>query len=214
MERPEYYKWLKKIAQDTRAKYGLSTPRVLRSHLRAIYRDQGIHIDLWPHRLRGVRGAYFNDEHGPSVMLAKGLQEDPMVFTMAHELKHHLVDQNLPLAYCSDRNADQSIEIGAEIFAAELIFPETDFLGALAGMNVGAGACTPEAIVRLKHGTRTTLSYTGLAKRATFLGFAPAESLNNVRWRKLEEQIFGEPIYKRVLRGRQQSGMIARGYSR
>jgi Zn-dependent peptidase ImmA (M78 family) len=193
---------MKELARSTREKYGLTTPRVIKSQLRGIYRDQGIKIDLWPHRMREVRGAYFNDELGPTVMLVKGLPEDPMIFTMAHELKHHLVDRELSMACCSDRNANQHIEIGAEIFAAEFIFPEQDFLVALAEKGISTGNCTAEAIVRLKHETRTTLSYAGLAKRATFLGLAPAGSLDGVRWKKLEEEIFGEPLYKRILRRR------------
>jgi len=63
---------------------------VLRSDLRRIYRTEGIRIDLWPYKFKGLRGAYFNDELGPTVLLAKGLPQDPMVFTMAHELKHHV----------------------------------------------------------------------------------------------------------------------------
>ena len=100
------------------------------------------------------------------------------------------------------------------MFAAEFIFPELDFINVLAANGITAGACTPEAMVRLKHDTRTTLSYTGLAKRAMFLGLAPAGSLDNIRWKKLEEQIFGEPLYKRLLRRRQQIGRIIRGPSR
>ncbi len=202
MNRSVYYDEMKELARSTREKYGLTTPRVIKSQLRGIYRDQGIKIDLWPHRMREVRGAYFNDELGPTVMLVKGLPEDPMIFTMAHELKHHLVDRELSMACCSDRNANQHIEIGAEIFAAEFIFPEQDFLVALAEKGISTGNCTAEAIVRLKHETRTTLSYAGLAKRATFLGLAPAGSLDGVRWKKLEEEIFGEPLYKRILRRR------------
>jgi hypothetical protein len=202
VNRSAYYNDMKELARSTRAKYGLTTPRVQKSQLRNIYRDEGIRIDLWPHRLREVRGAYFNDELGPTVMLVKGLPEDPMVFTMAHELKHHLVDRELPVACCSDRNANEHIEIGAEIFAAELIYPEKDFLDALAAKGISAGSCSAETIVHLKHETRTTLSYAGLAKRALFHGLAPAGSLNNVRWKKLEEQIFGEPLYKALLRRR------------
>lgn len=205
MNRSAYYNEMKELARSTRAKYGLTTPRVLKSDLRAIYRDQGIKIDLWPHRLREVRGAYFNDELGPTVMLVKGLPDDPMIFTMGHELKHHLVDRDLPVACCSDRNANQHIEIGAEIFAAELLYPEQDFIEALAAGGFTAGKCTAEAIVRLKHNTRTTLSYTGLAKRATFLGLAPAGSMDKIRWKTLEEQIFGEPFYKKLLRRRGRS---------
>src|SRR6185312_9678297 len=193
---------MKELARSIRAKYALSTPRVRKSHLRTIYRDEGIHIDLWPHRLREVRGAYFNDEFGPTVMSVKGVPEDPTIFTMAHELKHHLVDRHLPVAYCSDRNANQHIEIGAEIFAAEFIYPEADFLDALAIKGVTTGGCTPEALVHLKHDTRTTLSYAGLAKRATFLGLARPGSLDRIKWKKLEEEIFGEPVYKRIQRMR------------
>ena len=193
---------MKDLAVATRAQYGLTTPRVLRSDLRRIYRDQRIHIDLWPQKFRQLRGAYFNDDLGPTVVLTKGLPEDPMVFTMAHELKHHLVDRDLPVACCSDRNINEHIEIGAEVFAAEFIFPEVDFLTMLGGMGVTAGICTAEALVRLKHDTRTTLSYTGLAKRATFLRLVPPGTLDRIRWKKLEEQLFGEPLYKRLLRMR------------
>ena len=193
---------MRTLARATRERYGLTTPRVQRSHMRAIYKDQKIHIDLWAHRLREVRGAYFNDDLGATVMLSKGLPEDPMVFTMAHELKHHLVDRDLLVACCSDRNANQHIEIGAEIFAAELIFPEQDFIDAMEAKGIVRGHCTAETIVRLKRETRTTLSYAGLAKRAAYLKFARAGSLDGVRWKKLEQQIFGEPLYKKLLRHR------------
>jgi hypothetical protein len=202
VNRSDYYNEMRALARSTRATYGLVTPRVQKSQLRNIYRDQGIHIDLWPHKMREVRGAYFNDEFGPTVMLRKGLPEDPMVFTMAHELKHHLVDRDLPVACCSDRNINQHIEIGAEIFAAEFIFPEDDFVKALAAKGITIGTCTAHAIVHLKRDTRTTLSYTGLAKRAQFLKLAPAGSLDGVAWKKLEEQLYGEPFYKRLHRER------------
>jgi Zn-dependent peptidase ImmA (M78 family) len=139
VDRAVYYDEMKELARSIREKYNLTNPRVQKSQLRGIYRDQGIRIDLWPHRMREVRGAYFNDELGSTVMLTKGLPEDPMVFTMAHELKHHLVDRHLPVACCSDRNANQHIEIGAEIFAAEFIFPEQDFLAAFAAKGITTG---------------------------------------------------------------------------
>src|SRR5690348_3498925 len=123
MLRTQYYNQLKALAREIRSRYDLTTPRVLRSDLRRIYRDQGVAIDLWPHKLRNLRGAYIHDEHGASVMLAKGLPEDPMVFTMAHELKHHLTDSDLSLSYCDLSNEREPIEIGAEVFAAELIYP-------------------------------------------------------------------------------------------
>ena len=95
-----------------------------------------------------------------------------MVFTMSHELKHHLVDADLSLSYCDPSNQSAAVEIGAEVFAAELIYPEADFAHDLANMGISMGGCNPEAIVRLKRNTRTTLSYAGLVKRAEFLGIA------------------------------------------
>lgn len=101
MTRTAYYEGLKVLAREQRQEHGLASPRVLRSHLRRIYGCHGIRIDLRS-GLKKLRGAYFHDDAGSSVMLAKDLPEDPMVFTMAHELKHHLVDRtNVPLAYCS-----------------------------------------------------------------------------------------------------------------
>lgn len=189
---------MKALARAMRKEYGLQTARVLKSDLRRIYRDHGIKIDLWEPKLRGLRGAYFNDELGPTVMLAKGLPTDPMIFTMAHELKHHLADSNLVLSFCDSSNEIEEIEIGAEIFAAELIFPEHDFIAHLRAFNVAC--CTPETLVRLKNSTQTTLSYAALAKRAEFLGFAPRGSLQKFRgWKKIEEQIFGVPVYKQIL---------------
>jgi Zn-dependent peptidase ImmA (M78 family) len=178
---------------------------VLKSDLRKIYRQEGIRIDLWPH-FKGLRGAYFHDEHGATVVLNANLPEDPRVFTMAHELKHHLVDRALGLAFCDVGNQNEEIEIGAEVFAAELIFPEQDFIDALTGMGVGRGQCTAESLVRLKTQTRTTLSYAGLAKTAVRLKFAPEGAFDRVKWRKLEERLNGEPVYKRIQRYRKRRG--------
>jgi len=130
------------------------------------------------------------------------------------------VDRDLPLSYCGLSNEHEPIEIGAEILAAELIFPEQDFVEALRQMGIGLGKCTPEILVRLKNECGTTLSYAGLAKRAEFLGVAPAGSLRKVKWRKLEEEIIGEPFYKRIewsrrlavrLKGRLREGLGHRG---
>ena len=206
MNRSAYYQEMKALARKTRTDHGLNTPRVMRSDLRRIYKHYGIVIDLWPHKLGRLRGAYFFDDLGPTVMLARGLPEDPMVFTMCHELKHHLADREAGISYCDGSNATEPIEIGAEVFAAEMIFPEQDFSDHLDQMGVTKGGCNAEAIVRLKRTTRTTLSYAGLVKRAEFLGYAASGSLARIRWKKLEEQIFGEPLYKQILRRRKGVG--------
>lgn len=206
MTRFEYYERLKLLAQRLRKSYGLDTPRVLRSDLRRICRSEGIRrIDLWPHNFKKLRGAYFNDDLGPTILLAKNLPEEPRIFTMGHELKHHLVDKDSPvfadktsaLSFCDTSNGSDPIEIGAEVFSAELIFPEQDFMDWLAKRNVKTGGCTPEILIRMKRDTKTTLSYAGLTKRAVRLKFSAKDAFVNVRWKKLEEKLYGEPVYKR-----------------
>lgn len=94
-EAEPYYFDMKELARQVREHYALVSPRVRCSELRKIYRAQGIRLTLWPGKVRNVRGAYFSDELGVNVMVMRELPEDAMAFTMAHELKHHLVDSDL-----------------------------------------------------------------------------------------------------------------------
>jgi Zn-dependent peptidase ImmA (M78 family) len=192
-----HYDDLKILAREIRADYGLDTPRVLRRDLRRIYSKCGITIDLWPYKLRNLRGAFFCDEFGMTVMLAKGLPEDPMVFTMAHELKHYYKDRELGLSYCDLSNENKPLEVGAEIFASEFLFPEADFITHMNRMGVGRGECIAETLVHLKRETRTTLSYAGLSIKAERLTFAARNTVTVFKgWRKLEVQLYGVPYYK------------------
>jgi Zn-dependent peptidase ImmA (M78 family) len=182
-----YYEDLRQLARHVRAEHGLSSPRVLVSDLLRIYAKNGIVVDEWPHRFRNLRGAFINDELGPTVMVAKGLPQDPKVFTMAHELKHFFRDRDLGISYCDQSNLNKSIEIGAEIFAAELLFPDRDFTALMKRMNVRMNQCLPKTLIQLKRRTGTTLSYAGLAIKAERLGFAPSHSLTTIKtWRRLE----------------------------
>lgn len=191
-----YYDDLKQLARQVRAENGLSSPRVLPSDLRKIYFNNGIQIDLWPYRLRNLRGAFISDKLGTTVMLARGLPQDPLVFTMAHELKHFFRDRDLGVSYCDQSNATKTLEIGAEIFASELLFPDRDFIKHMEEMGIREDQCLPRTLVRLKLKTKTTLSYAGLAIKAERLRFAPLGSLTKVKtWRKLEK-IFGSRSYQ------------------
>ncbi|HKN82067.1 MAG TPA: ImmA/IrrE family metallo-endopeptidase [Pyrinomonadaceae bacterium] len=193
-----YYEDLKLLARRVRAENRLSSPRVLPSDLRRIYAKHGIEVDEWPYRFRHLRGAFINDHLGTTVMLAKGLPRDPMAFTMAHELKHFYCDRNLGISYCDQSNLNRSLEIGAEIFAAELLFPDRDFVAHMKMMGIRGNQCLPKTLVHLKRKTGTTLSYAGLAIKAERLGFAPAHSLTTIKtWRKLEA-IYDEPLRRRV----------------
>jgi IrrE N-terminal-like domain len=183
-----YYDDLKRLARQVRAENGLTSPRVLPSDLRSIYFKNGIEIDLWPYRFRNLRGAFINDHLGTTVMLAKGLPRDPLAFTMAHELKHFFRDRDLGVSYCDQSNVRKTLELGAEIFASELLFPDQDFVEHMERMGIRRDQCLPRTIVWLKHNTGTTLSYAGLAIKAERLRYAPPDSLTKVRtWRKFEQ---------------------------
>jgi Zn-dependent peptidase ImmA (M78 family) len=194
VNRNAYFEDLKLLARQVRAENGLKSPRVSAGDLRRIYDRHGIVIDAWPYRLRHLRGAFISDHLGTTVMLASGLPQDPMVFTMAHELKHFFRDRDLGISYCDQSNLSKTVELGAEIFAAELLFPDQDFMKHMRLMRVGRDQCLPKTLVRLKLKTRTTLSYAGLAIKAERLGFAPPCSLTRIKtWRKLES-LYGDRL--------------------
>ena len=201
MNRSAYYDEMKALAREVRVAHGITTPKVTLTIMRQIYKTYGIKIKLWPHRLKKLKGAYFNDETGPHVMIDGNLPAEQRIFTMAHELKHHLADR--PDCQSHDpEHEKEPVEIAAEIFAAELIFPDQDFAVCLASMGIREGCCTAETIVRLKRVSETTMSYAGMAKKAEFLGFASQGSLTatGVKWIKLRDMIYGEPTYKQMNR--------------
>jgi len=207
MTRAALYEEVKARARALRGEYGFDSPRIGRSDIRRIYRQERIQID-YRHGLRNLRGAYFNDDMGVHVMLAHGLPDEPTIFTMGHELKHHFMDcpkDGGYLSVCADSNVAQVVEISAEVFAAELVYPEAEFARDLEQLGIARGACDARAIVQLKHETRATLSYASLAKRAVVLGFAPKGALTKVAWVKLSESVYGEPLYKRLQRRRRAS---------
>jgi Zn-dependent peptidase ImmA (M78 family) len=116
-------------------------------------------------------------------MLAGGLPDEPTIFTMAHELKHHLVDSGIGSVVCRTNEETRRIEIGAEVFASELIYPEKDFVYDLFRLLRGMPqTVSPEVLVELKRKTNTTLSYAGLAKRTLLLRLADEKAFRDVRW--------------------------------
>ena len=187
MNSQSYYEDLKALARQVRAENGLTSPRVLPTDLMRIYAKHGITLDEWPYRFKNLRGAFINDHLGATIMIAKGLPQDPKVFTMAHELKHFFRDRDLGISYCDLSNLNKNLEIGAEVFAAELLFPDRDFIAHMNTMGIRRDQCLPRTLIRLKRKTGTTLSYAGLAKKAERLGYAPAHSLTTIKtWRRLE----------------------------
>jgi Zn-dependent peptidase ImmA (M78 family) len=97
---------------------------------------------------------------------------------------------------CGDYNENQVIEIGAEVFAAEFIYPEAEFLEKTKELGIQFGKCSPEDVVRLKRECGACVSYQFLRKRLVRLRFAPAGTFDKVQFQKLEERIYGVPVYK------------------
>ena len=186
-EKP-YYAEMRELAREVRKRYGLRTPRVELADLEKICDAAGAKLDIWPGEFRRLRGAYFNDTYGAHVMVMKGLGKDAMVFTIAHELKHHLFDANLKPYSGWHLSVPNPLEVGAEIFAAELIYPETNFRSDLSRLGVGGGTSPVETIVRLKREAGTTLPYKVLAERAVKMGFASQKSFDSKDWRRLERK--------------------------
>jgi Zn-dependent peptidase ImmA (M78 family) len=184
-----YYYEMRELAQEVRARNGIEGPDISMREMWKIYRVEGIEELYFRHGFKQLRGAYFNDENGVTVLLAGGLPDEPTIFTMAHELKHHLVDSNSGTVLCRSDEQAQRIEIGAEVFAAELIYPEKDFIydlfRLLRGMPRTIG---PEILVELKRKTETTLSYAALAKRSVLLNLASEITFRDVRWGALERR--------------------------
>jgi len=182
-----YYVELKELARQVREHYALTSPRIRCSDLRKIYRAQGIELILWPGKVRNVRGAYFNDEWGVAVMVMKELPEGPLVFTMAHELKHHLVDSDLKPYPRWRFDQPNPIEVGADLFAAELIYPEKAFEFDLGRMGRRVGDGPLDVLLRLKKKTGASLPHRIFRERAVLMGFAPASLFRMSSWLKLEK---------------------------
>lgn len=84
----------------------------------------------------------------------------------------------------------------AEVFAAEFIFPESEFIERIQAMDIQRMSCSAEDVVRLKRSCNACVSYTFLRKRLVRLGYAEEAALAAVKFTNLEESMFGKPIYK------------------
>ena len=178
-----YYYEMRELALEVRARNGIEGSDLSMRDMWRLYCEEGIEKLDFRHGFKDLRGAYFNDDCGVTVMLAGGLPDEPTIFTMAHELKHHLVDSEAGPLVCRTNEQSRRIEIGAEVFASELIYPEKDFVYDLFRLLRGMPqAVSPEVLVELKRKTNTTLSYAALAKRTVLLRLADEKGFRDVRW--------------------------------
>ena len=192
------YEQAKLLANQKRAEYGVATETLNLNVVRRIYSDQGIRIDKWDFN-SSIRAVYMCDDGDISVAVNRKLPREPYMFALVHELKHHFTD--IPLLQggklkCGDYNANELIEKSAEVFAAEFIFPESEFIELIQAMGIQMMSCSAEDVVRLKRSCKACVSYTFLRKRLVRLGYAEEAALAIVKFTNLEESMFGKPIYK------------------
>jgi Zn-dependent peptidase ImmA (M78 family) len=190
---------MRALALEKRRLYGVETPKLNLTVMRRVYKAEGITIDGRTLSGNNIRASYFCDDGDYSVLLNKDLPREPKLFSLAHELKHHYVDQKIiqgGLIRCGDYNRNEFIEKAAEVFAAEFIYPEDEMRALAASLGVNAHTCTKETVVEFKRACQACISYTFVVKRFEWFGFCPRGTYDKVQFQKLEEEIYGLPIYK------------------
>jgi Zn-dependent peptidase ImmA (M78 family) len=195
----EYYRTCVQLAQSKRHDFGVITNAFGLREMRKIYKQEKIAIDLRKLRRAKIRAAYYCDDGECSVLVNSTLPSQQRLFAMAHELKHHFMDQPVIQGgefECGDYNANVLVEKGAEVFAAEFLYPLAEMKQLLGEMEITSSNSTAENLVRFKRVCPADVSYKFIVKRFEFLGLATPNKFATVKWEKLEERIFGIPFYK------------------
>ncbi len=197
MSRRLYYEDLVGLAQEMRAKYNVNTASFGLREVRQICKQEGIKIDHWPLPYK-IKALYMCADGECSVALQKSLPDEPKLFALVHELKHHYRDRDALGANCiscGDYVANELIEKGAEVFAAEFIYPESEFAERLDAC--GLAMTCPEDVVAFKRSCYAKVSYRFICKRLERLQRIRTGQFDGIHFQKLEEQIHGVPFYRR-----------------
>ena len=197
MSRSAYYEDLKRLARQKRVEYRVNTDAFGLSDVRIIYKQESIRIDHWP-LPRKVKALYMCEDGDCSVALQPTLPYEPKLFALVHELKHHYRDRDVlgeGVIHCGDYDANELIEKGAEVFAAEFIYPEVEFAEFL--KNLGVIVRQASDIVEIKRNCKAKVSYHFIRKRLERLGHITAGQFDDVQFQKLEYRIYGVPFYRR-----------------
>jgi Zn-dependent peptidase ImmA (M78 family) len=196
MNRFAYYEGLKRLAREKRAVYSVETSRFGLREVRMIYSAEKITIDQWPLSPK-IKAIYMCANGEYSVAIQRTLPDEPKLFALVHELKHHYCDQGEltgGMIYCGDYNANELIEKGAEVFAAEFIYPEIEFAAHTGIMGVRNWA--PENVVMLKRQRHAKVSYKFLCKRLERLNLIVKGQFDRIQFQKLEDRMFGAPFWR------------------
>ncbi|HMB84376.1 MAG TPA: ImmA/IrrE family metallo-endopeptidase, partial [Terriglobales bacterium] len=185
------------LAREKRADYGVDTGSFGLREVRAIYKQEGIRIDYW--RLpRKIKALYMCDDGDCSVALQRTIPYEPKLFALIHELKHHYRDRaalGASVIHCGDYDANELIEKGAEVFAAEFIYPQAEFADDLE--NLGLAVRQASDVVEFKRSCKAKVSYRFICKRLERLGQISPGQFDGMQFQKLEEKLYGVPFYRR-----------------
>src|SRR5581483_8430769 len=108
---------MRELALEVRARNGIEGSDLSMRDMWPIYCEEGLEKLDFRHGFKDLRGAYFTYDCGVTVMLGGGVPDEPTIFTMAHELKHHLVDSEAGSVVCRTDDQTKRIEIGAEVLS-------------------------------------------------------------------------------------------------
>lgn len=194
----EYYRQMKLLAHQKRVEFNVHLNKIGLKFIREIYKSEGIIIDYRDIRSPRIKAIYFCDDIDTSVGVKKKLPNEPKIFSLIHELKHHFVDRENILNcdfVCGDYNENKMIEKGAEVFAAEFIFPENEMLQSLTNFGISKETISPEKIVEYKKTCGIPISYTFIKKRLTWFKLIKDGEYDNIKFQSIEERLY-PPIYK------------------
>lgn len=198
MSRSAYYEDLKELARQKRAEFRVDTAAFGLAEVRGIYKQECIRLDHWPRLPRKVKALYMCEDGDCSVALQPTLPYEPKLFALVHELKHHFRDRaalGSGVIHCGDYDANELIEKGAEVFAAEFIYPESEFASDLQALGISVREASD--VVEIKRNCKAKVSYHFIRKRLERLSIISAGQFDRVQFQKLEYQIYGEPYYRR-----------------
>jgi hypothetical protein len=196
MSDSQYFAEMKALARLKRTHYGVNTAAFGLRELRKIYKAESISLDSWP-LPRKIKALYMCDGGDCSVAVHKTLPAVPKLFALVHELKHHYCDQEAigsGLVHCGDYVRNARIEIGAEVFAAEFIYPESDFAQDIRGQ--GIAVWQDRDVVTFKRQCTANISYQFICKRLERLRLIAPGQFDKTQFQKLEDNMFGLPFYR------------------
>lgn len=192
-----YYDEMKQLAREKRDLYQVDTAKFGLLEVRKIYKAENITIDYFPMSYK-IKAVYMCGDNDYSVAVQRKLPDEPKLFALIHELKHHYLDREAlgqGVIHCGDYNMDDPIEIGAEVFAAEFIYPEAEFEVDVVALRIKNW--TPAEVVSLKRNCKAKVSYRYLCKRLQYLGLIAPGAFDKVKFQNLEDELFGLPFHRR-----------------